>query len=959
MFNKIKINIKKYLLSGYGKNDRIFWNLAIETYKKSLVIHPNAFIIWIQLGNSARDSGLYDEASAAYAKAMSINNKNSDLFMQMGRLEKKRGNLKGELVNYLNAKAANSTNDEIEQELRKFKLDTLRKLFTGRTKNTNSTMEIQSFKGIESAKYTSAFKDVKLYIELGIIANAEQHYNHYGYKQGRDVLASLQESPPEKAIILCPSMGKRCGIGEHSRYIALSLEKNGIKVIKVRTTQQLLELDSNILHNSIVIVNHGPGLFDGFIAEMSEGEPTVRLMSNLRYAFDQFGARPVVLTHTLFDGDNKEYKEFVSRQQMMMEMPVPKVTTIIDAARVFNIAHVEHGMQPLTKHYDRSTTERNIDRPTVGFFGFLGLGGKNYDALFTTLQRIKGKLVGSVVTNNQDLPQLRKMLEERAIEEDLGTGWIEDDELAERLSVADFHYLPHYDYDFWNNSGTARFAMNFGRPVITPPHIPFLDLKDYAILADENDLPAMLSHLRTSKAYTDASKRVIQYAENKPMTKEMVSLAFDLPEIQAQISSDLISRLELNCLSELLQCNAQNFEARMKHFYNVDFEIQSTEKLSNERRNQILNIAKSHPEITNFDFSPLPQIIYWREHYELRNLYRNNAYECFVHVIRSLLKREPGLPDEVLVRQLLNIDLSNSSATISPQDFIQLVAGILGLDRAIQFSRPIQIYLDFEPIQREKLFEPSILDRLTLDLETMLNYLPDFNSNPTQSFGHINDFNICACLLLPPKISASRISQAIGLNNEIELAIESIMNQDVDIYRRFMAINNLIREENKDLLETMLLDWPIIGDSLMSRNEYYVNEFALFTGKEFILKAYRSLLKRDPTAFEQIKMVTIMGRRGRIQVLRDVSQSATACACIIDIDKYDDSDLDQSANLTRPLIERFRSPIAGGWDLRNRYLVERRNASRSLLRMDRLCDDDYGRYGYSALTDRQLMTNAA
>lgn len=954
MLNNIKLKIKKYLLSGYGSNDSFMWNASMWAYKKFLIIHPNSFIIWMQFGNSARDSGLYDEAAIAYTKAMSINGQNSDVFLQLAKLAQKRGDVRDEFTTYLKAKDNNCINPEMEQELNKLNFTSARKSFIDQRGDEKKDTSIKNIKQIEFEKYSLIFKDVNLFVELGLVANAEQHYKHYGFKQGRDILASLHESPPDKAIIICPSMWKRCGIGEHSRYIALSLEKSGLKVEKIRTTQQLLELDPNTLQNSVVILNHGPELFDGHNADLSEGENSVRLISNLRYAFYHFGARPIVFMHSMHDRDNDV---FFSRQQLLLEMPVPIATTISEAAHVFNIAHVEHGMQPLSKPYNNSTPVGTIDRPTVGFFGFYGLGAKNYDALLNTLQRIKGKLVGSVAVSKQDLPHLRKMLDERAIEENLGTGWVEDDELAERLSVADFHYLPQFDYDLWNNSGTARFVMNFGRPLIVHPYRPFLDLSPYAIFADEHDLPAVFSHLRTPAAHIEASQRAVQYAEDKPMTKEMVNLAFNLPAIQTESSLRQINPTELTCLTELLQCSAPIFAARMKYFFEADVRIEPTNPLSLDRKDQILKISKSHPEISQYEFAPLPKILYWREHYELRHLYRQNAYECFVHVTRSLLKREPGLHDEVLVKQLLGLDITDISLFISPLDFLKLVAGILGLDRAVSFSRPVQIYLDFEPLTRANLLEPTVVNRVTHDFETMLSHIQDFNSTPSQIFGSINDCNIFACLILPPKIGAFRIARALNLSNDLEMAIENIMHLDIDIYRRFMSINNIIREQDKDLLKIMLLDWPIIGDAMISRLEYHANEFALFTGIELVFQAYRSLLKRDPTAFELMNMEMIISRQGRIQMLRYLSQSSAACATIIDIDLFDDSDLDRTADLIRPLIERFRSPIAGGWDLRNQYLVERRNSSRLLLRIKKLKEDDYFRFGYNILSDKQVMAN--
>jgi tetratricopeptide (TPR) repeat protein len=954
MQNKIKIKIKKYLLTGYAEPDNFLWNLAIWAYKKCLVVHPNAFIIWMQLGNSARDAGLYEDAASAYAKAMSIDGQNTELFLAIEQLEKNKGDIRRELINYLNFKDLGSVNVVFENDLKYSKINKLNKLFLGESFQINYGADSQNEKLIAPENYSSIFKDVNLFVELGLVANAEQHFKHYGYRQGRDILASLHESPPTKAIVLCPSYGKRCGIGEHSRYIAFSLEQSGMKVEKVRTTTQLLGLDPEFLHNSVVIVNHGPGLFDGYNPQLSEGEPTIRLVSNLRHAFEHFGARPIVFMHSLLDRENPD---FFARQQMMMEMPIPKATTILEASRVFNIAHIEHGMQPLPSSFKQKPLAENIDRPTIGFFGFYQYGGKNFDALFSAVQQIKGKLVGSVAALAQDIPQLRKMLEDRAIEENLGTGWVEDDELAERLSAADFHYLPQYDYDHWNNSGTARFAMNFGRPVIVPPHIPFLDLREHAIFADENDLPSMFAYLRTPAVYKEACNRTIQYAETKPMTIEMVKLAVDLPAVQVQNSLAQIRPHELICLSELLQCNAQNFEARINKFFDVQSYISSTRPLSSERRDQILELARSHSEIVNLAFAPLPGIDYWREHYELRHLYRQNAHECFTHVIRSLLKREPGLSDEVLVTQSIGVDISDISLSISSDDCIKLVTGILGLDRAVPFSRPIQIYTDAEPVHRESLSDPTVVNKFKHDIETMLNFLAELKSTPAQGFGHINDLNIFAALLLPSNICANRIAQAVGLNQDFESDVQDIVNLDPDLHRRFLTINNLLHRSGKDLLDVMLLDWPIIGESFMARNQYHALEFSLFRGSEFILAAYRALLKRDPTVFEQMNMEVVLDLHGCLHMLKHLGQSAASCASVIDVDDFVDADLDRAADLIRPLIDRFRSPIAGGWDLRNRYLVERRHASRALLRLEKGQEDEYVRYGYSVQADRQVMSN--
>jgi len=109
--------------------------------------------------------------------------------------------------------------------------------------------------------------------------------------------------------------------------------------------------------------------------------------------------------------------------------------------------------------------------------------------------------------------------------------------------------------------------------------------------------------------------------------------------------------------------------------------------------------------------------------------------------------------------------------------------------------------------------------------------------------------------------------------------------------------------------------------------------------------------------FEQMNMEVVLDLHGRLHMLKHLGQSAASCASVIDVDDFVDADLDRAADLIRPLIDRFRSPIAGGWDLRNRYLVERRHASRALLRLEKGQEDEYVRYGYSVQADRQVMSN--
>lgn len=94
----------------------------------------------------------------------------------------------------------------------------------------------------------------------------------------------------------------------------------------------------------MLVVNHGPGLFDGYNPELSEGETTTDLLSALIGAYAKYNLRSVIYMHSMLDRDNAD---MFPRQQYALQFPIPVVTTIESAARHFNIPRLEHGMQPI------------------------------------------------------------------------------------------------------------------------------------------------------------------------------------------------------------------------------------------------------------------------------------------------------------------------------------------------------------------------------------------------------------------------------------------------------------------------------------------------------------------------------------------------------------------------------------------------------------------------------------
>jgi tetratricopeptide (TPR) repeat protein len=464
---------------GDAKRNERDWPKAAGYYQRALDFNPSNQPIWIQYGHALKESGRLREAEAAYRRAVEINPRDAEARLQLGHSIKVQGNLKAAVDCYLEGYRLDSSNMSIVKELRHlgWTRSALNRVSGTRHENDGAFAALDAVTSPENipvpANYTEVFPDVQALIAMGLVDSAEQHFAHYGFKQGRDILATFANTKPSAAFVLCPSFFKRCGIGEHSRYLANSIENSGLKTYRIRSTRDLARFDDTQLRDAVLIVNHGPGLFDGYNPELSEGEATADILTILRRYFRSHNLRPIFFMHSLLDRDNTV---MFPRQQMALEYPIPVMTTIEAAARTFNIPRVEHGMQPIDCPGLPTKTPNCRDMPTIGFFGFFQWGGKNFDALFAAAERAKAKLVGSVATSNDSqVANLRAILEEKAIRCNLGTGWVEDSELAERLNEADFYYLPQQDYDHWNNSGTARFVMNFGRPVIVPPHNPFLD----------------------------------------------------------------------------------------------------------------------------------------------------------------------------------------------------------------------------------------------------------------------------------------------------------------------------------------------------------------------------------------------------------------------------------------------------------------------------------------------------
>ncbi|MEW9305781.1 hypothetical protein ACETRX_30910 [Labrys portucalensis] len=941
---------KRWVSEGRDASRRRDWTAAASAYREALSINPKLWKIWVQYGHAMKESGHLKEAEDAYRRSLQLSPGISDTHLQLGHVLKLKKDATAASSAYLQAAVLDPDNLHAFTELGALgwtkeevieivdpqgRQRTKASIPAGRSEITRiATAGSPSF---DAQAYVGRFADVRTLLDLGLISSAEQHYLHYGYRGGRDILATFADKPPTRVFVLCPSFFKRCGIGEHARYLADSIETFGLETHRVRTTAVLETYPPEQLRDAVVIVNHGPGLFDGYNPELSEGEATTDLITKLLALHRAHGLRPVVFMHSLLDRDNVI---MFPRQQFWLESPIPVVTTIEAAGNVFNILRVEHGMQPAPTPVRSEKALNRRDRPVIGFFGFFQWGGKNFDALLDVVQRLKGKLVGSVATGSEyDVEKLRGLIADRNIQCNLGTGWVEDSELMQRLAEADYYYLPQHDYDHWNNSGTARLVMNFHQPVILPPHNPFLDLREFAIFADEHDLPGLMAWMRDEKVYQSACARAARYAAEHPMTVEMPKLAMSLHEVASETGArNFIDESAFSTWS-LLAIPFEQFLARVRRRLpeNALYYLEKTQPDSADRAAQIKTLKLDNPGKFETTYSAPLGIQYWKDHYEIDSFFFPRMTECFVNAYRCFLKREPSMTDRDKMIRILGVDLRDETAIAWPAKVVAMLALLHDEAPALEFAAQAQIYDQGELLTKTELASTALIETLEQRWVKRLKLCQDTATVGQPAFGTAQDRNIVQLLLLPgPWLEAALHASARAAG--LDLNFDGI-GARIGPLSRYQGIIQILERANVRLTEIGLFDRPIVSAINHARAQYSLADFWPLEGDAFVFHVVRCLLKRDPLTQEMFGLGELLSKQGKLAVIRQVAGRPFVATSVVDIaDDQAAAELDTLLPNLELLVSQFRAVYAGGWDLRNAYLEARRNFDRVWLRMKKQKD---------------------
>jgi hypothetical protein len=742
--------------------------------------------------------------------------------------------------------------------------------------------------------YSTSFPDVGRASAFSIIRDPDLHYSLYGHSQGRSILARLAQGG-QNVIIVSPSHNKQCGIGEYGRYLATVLEPLSSKLEVVRSSDAIFDFDRAFLKDALVLVNHGPGLFDGLNPRLSQGESTTALLKNLKTLAREYEANPLILHHSLIDVD---HDLLFSRQQQILDSAIPSCSFISSAGRHFFMPFLELGVSPVSlegeDYYDGNRYSR---AEKVGFFGFFQYGGKDFQALFRLVSELRGMLVGSVATSDgEELRKFHETLKTTDIENDLGSGWIDDSELMERLQKSDYFYLPQNDYDHWNNSATARFVTNLARPLFLPPNHPFLDMADGSIFATKDDLPRIVSHFREQGQYDRAVTRVNAFRERADMSNTAKMILNGLPERLSVLSQELMEKQDPLSVERYAEMD----DAHKAEFAAIAGDIDPAD---------LAQIAQVLPAL----FRSVAPKQFWRKHYEIGDLVFDNPLESIHAIFMAMCKRH------VTIQQLIKIfGVAKADKKDSFEVAIVIEAFRLAHENAtgLFFDQDTLFLEQGDPIDPAALFAAESISRHLAKKKQSTAYLLtalDLNTRPKIT-------NLAEILILPVTELALR-EAPVDLS---KIDIDYVMGPRTLAKR----MNRLLAEGDHvglDFTEHMVFDELIPRPTEHNVTSYVLEDFVYFSGDMFMLNAYRSLLKRDPFPLEMLVMSSILSTVGKRVILSMLLAQAGGKVQVSNLKSTDFEVL--QTNFDR-FIANARDPLMGLIDARNAFEIQRRHNGR-------------------------------
>lgn len=319
---------------------------------------------------------------------------------------------------------------------------------------------------------------------------------------------------PIRVIFLCPSKDKECGIARYTCYAKDSLQDYPVEAYIAATTYEVDGLINASKRNgakTLLVVQHEYGLFDYFNIKLGMGQTTSQVVSYInqtRHAGLIDSACFVM--HTLVTSDhvlNQINKQIFSSGVRVFHL---NSTGAIQNG----IEYLEHGVYSPPFMSNKNTKN---GPPTIGAFG-MASDNKMISEVINLAARTNYRLIGQFATRDQSRIKAIESYARSALQDYiLYYDFTSEDEIYLRLSNSTVFVSFQDDIQHTASSGSIRFLMSIGKPVICNYARQFFDAMSGTITSTIEEATGHLALLRDNQDYYEQHRtRAISFClENR------------------------------------------------------------------------------------------------------------------------------------------------------------------------------------------------------------------------------------------------------------------------------------------------------------------------------------------------------------------------------------------------------------------------------------------------------------
>jgi len=318
----------------------------------------------------------------------------------------------------------------------------------------------------------------------------------------------MNEGAPRQVLIFCPSKGQECGIARYSEYVSSALnERGGYEASVVGTIKEAEELSKN--EDLVILYQHEYGIYDRNSNTYQAPSTSEFLILNAALANKSKSLLSCLIMHTLHPSDHLH--AFTNMQLLSSGIPVYHLNSM--GAGLHGLNYLEHGV------YKQSAGRRNVSeamcflreryskklqrnkRFVIGTFGLLS-PNKNLNSLIDLAAAADVDIIANLATKSKSAAdELRRYASRANVNLRLTTDFATEEELSKILVRADFCVSLQDEIKHFATSGSARFMLSIGNPLLTTSCRQFSDLGAAVIQVTHESFPKAIDELRSHEDY--------------------------------------------------------------------------------------------------------------------------------------------------------------------------------------------------------------------------------------------------------------------------------------------------------------------------------------------------------------------------------------------------------------------------------------------------------------------------